>query len=265
MKIQIVSDIHLGLAPCALPNVGADLLILAGDIHRPVEALRWARELPIPIIYVPGNHEYYGSSLPATDRLLRELVQDSNVTLLDCAEKRIDDVRVLGATLWSDFLLYGDGPEREKAMDEAKRFSRDFSRITVDEEGLETLSPEHCATLFMQHANWLEARLAEPFAGETVVVTHFAPSAGSIAPRFVGSLLNACFVSNLDALVERSGAALWVHGHTHNSCDYHIKRTRVLANPRGYVKDGKAENSEFDPGLTVEVGCVRQDQVKLAI
>ena len=223
MKIQIVSDIHLGLAPCALPNVGADLLILAGDIHRPVEALRWARELPIPIIYVPGNHEYYGSSLPATDRLLRELVQDSNVTLLDCAEKRIGDLRVLGATLWTDFLLYGDGPEREKAMDEAKRFSRDFSRITVDEEGLETLSPEHCATLFMQHANWL------------------------------------------DALIESSGAALWVHGHTHNSCDYHIKRTRVLANPRGYVKDGKAENSEFDPGLTVEVGCVRQDQVKLAI
>ena len=223
MKIQIVSDIHLGLAPCALPNVGADLLILAGDIHRPVEALRWARELPIPIIYVPGNHEYYGSSLPATDRLLRELVQDSNVTLLDCAEKRIGDLRVLGATLWTDFLLYGEGPEREKAMDEAKRFSRDFSRITVDEEGLETLSPEHCATLFMQHANWL------------------------------------------DALDESSGAALWVHGHTHNSCDYHIKRTRVLANPRGYVKDGKAENSEFDPGLTVEVGCVRQDQVKLAI
>jgi hypothetical protein len=165
MKIQIVSDIHLGLAPCALPNVGADLLILAGDIHRPVEALRWARELPIPIIYVPGNHEYYGSSLPATDRLLRELVQDSNVTLLDCAEKRIGDLRVLGATLWTDFLLYGEGPEREKAMDEAKRFSRDFSRITVDEEGLETLSPEHCATLFMQHANWLDARLAEPFDG----------------------------------------------------------------------------------------------------
>lgn len=157
MKIQIVSDIHLGLAPCILPNVGADLLILAGDIHRPVEALRWARELPIPIIYVPGNHEYYGSSLPATHRLLREVVQDSNVTLLDCAEKRIGDVRVLGATLWTDLLLFGDGPEREKAMDEAKRFSRDFSRITVDEEGLETLSPVRCATFFMQHTNWLEA------------------------------------------------------------------------------------------------------------
>jgi predicted phosphodiesterase len=264
MKIQIVSDIHLGLAPCVIPNVGADLLILAGDIHRPVEALCWAKELPIPIVYVPGNHEYYGSSLLATDRLLRELAQDSNVTMLDCTEKRIGNVRVLGATLWTDFLLYGDGPEREKAMGEATRFSRDFSRITVDEEGLETLSPGHCATLFMRHASWLEARLAEPFDGATVVVTHFAPSASSIAQRFAGSLLNTCFVSNLDALVEKSGAALWVHGHTHDSFDYHIRGTRVLANPRGYVKNGKAENSAFDPGLTVEVGCVRQDLANLS-
>lgn len=255
MKIQIVSDIHLGLAPCAIPNVGADLLVLAGDIHRPVEALHWAKDLAIPIVYVPGNHEYYGSSLPATDRLLRELTQGSNVTLLDCAEKRIGGVRVLGATLWTDFRLYGDDPECEKAMDEARRFSRDFTRITVDEGGLETLSPMHCATLFMCHASWLETRLAEPFDGATVVVTHFAPSAGSVAPRFAGSPLNACFVSNLDALVAKSGAALWVHGHTHDSFDYHIKGTRVLANPRGYVQNGKAENSAFDPGLTVEVGC----------
>ena len=59
MKIQIVSDLHLGLAPCVIPDVGADLLILAGDIHRPVEAMNWAKSLPMPIIYVPGNHEYY--------------------------------------------------------------------------------------------------------------------------------------------------------------------------------------------------------------
>ncbi|MCW5594994.1 MAG: metallophosphoesterase [Rhodocyclaceae bacterium] len=258
MKIQIVSDIHLSLAPCVIPDVGADLLILAGDIHRPVEALRWAKELPIPIVYVPGNHEYYNSSLSATDRLLGELAQDSNVTMLDCAEKCIGNVRVLGAALWTDFLLYGDGPEREKAMEEARRFSRDFSRITVDDEGLELLTPIHCATLFKRHASWLEARLAEPFDGATVVVTHFAPSAGSVAPRYAGSPLNACFVSNLDALVEKSGAALWVHGHTHDSFDYHIKGTRVLANPRGYVKNGKAENPAFDPGLTIDVGCVRQ-------
>ena len=87
-----------------------------------------------------------------------------------------------------------------------------------------------------------------------MVVTHFAPSAGSIAPRFAGSPLNACFVSDLESLVERSGAALWIHGHTHDSFDYPLGKTRVLANPRGYVREGVAENAAFDPGLTLRVG-----------
>lgn len=255
MKIQIVSDLHLSLAPCAIPDVGADLLILAGDIHRPAQAMAWAINLPMPIVYVPGNHEYYGSSLPATDRLLSELSQGTNVTLLNCAEQRFGQVRVLGATLWTDFLLNGDGLIWQKTMDEAQQFSRDFTRITVDEETLEVFSPRHCAALFQRHAHWLEDRLAEPFSGTTVVVTHFSPALGSVAPRFAGSSLNACFVSDLQALVEKSDAALWVHGHTHDSFDYRVGNTRVVANPRGYVKNGQAENVAFDPGFTVEVNA----------
>lgn len=254
MKLQIVSDIHLGLAPCTIPDVGADLLILAGDIHRPAEALVWARDLDVPAVYVPGNHEYYGSSLTATGRQLRELSKGSKVTVLDCGATRIGNVRVLGATLWTDFGIFGDGPIREHAMEEGRRFSHDFSRITVDEDGAELFSPVHCAEIFTRHRCWLEAQLAIPFDGETVVVTHFAPSLKSIASRFAGSLLNACFVSDLGNLVEESGAALWVHGHTHDSFDYYLGKTRVVANPRGYVRDGKAENPAFDSGLTVCVG-----------
>ena len=254
MKIQIVSDLHLSLAPCDLPQVGADLVILAGDIHRPAEAMCWATALPTPVVYVPGNHEYYGSSLPATDRLLTQLSHGSNVTVLNTRELRLGGVRVLGAALWTDFALDGDGPVRDHAMAEATRFSRDFARITTDEAGLQPFTPTHCAELFQRHVDWLAARLAEPFAGATVVVTHFAPSARSVAPRFVGSPLNACFVSKLDDLVARSGAALWVHGHVHDSCDYRIGPTRVLANPRGYVKQGQIENAAFDPGLVVAVG-----------
>ena len=119
MKLQIVSDLHLGLAPCELPDTGADLIILAGDIHRPAQALQWARALGRPAIYVAGNHEYYGSSIAATDRLLRESSRDSLVTVLDCGEKRIGTVRILGATLWSDFRIVGDGPAREQAMEQA--------------------------------------------------------------------------------------------------------------------------------------------------
>lgn len=253
MKLQIVSDLHLGLAPCELPDTGADLLVLAGDVHRPREALEWAKAQARPTIYVAGNHEYYGSSLSATNRLLHELARDSNVTVLDCAETRIDGVRFLGASLWTDFRLVGDGSAREQAMDEAARFSRDFSRIVWDEDRNEVFTPRHCAMLFERHVRWLEARLAEPFAGQTVIVTHFAPSPRSIAPRFAGSPLNACFVSDLDELVTGSGAALWIHGHTHDSFDYRLGNTRVLANPRGYVQAGKVENASFDPGLTVQL------------
>lgn len=254
MKLQIVSDLHLSLAPCELPDTGADLLILAGDLHRPREGLRWAKALARPAVFVAGNHEYYGSSIPKVIRVLRESSRDSMVSVLDCDELRVGELRILGATLWSDFRIVGEGAARERAMDTAVRFSHDFSRIAIDETGGQRFTPLHCAALFERHAGWLAARLAEPFEGVTVVVTHFAPSPRSIAPRFAGSPLNACFVSDLEALVAGSGAALWVHGHTHDSFDYRIGATRVLANPRGYVQHGKAENPAFDPGLTVVVG-----------
>ncbi|TVO51611.1 metallophosphoesterase family protein [Denitromonas halophila] len=251
MKLHIVSDLHLGRGPCTLPDVGADLLILAGDIHRPAEAIAWARNASPPVLYVPGNHERYGFSLAETRRQLDALSHGSQITVLDCDETCINGVRFLGATLWSDFHIAGPGEAREQAMAEAVRFSHDFSRIRIDDTGDAPLTPAHCAALFEQHRRWLTERLAEPFDGHTVVITHFAPSPGSIAPRFADSPLNACFVSNLDPLVAASGATLWVHGHTHDSFDYRIGDTRVLCNPRGYLTGEIAENPAFDPGLCV--------------
>jgi hypothetical protein len=68
--------------------------------------------------------------------------------------------------------------------------------------------------------------------------------------------LAPAFCSDLSELVEGSGAALWVHGHTHASCDYVAGQTRVVCNPKGYgpVKTGgEYENPEFDAGLIVEI------------
>ena len=86
-----------------------------------------------------------------------------------------------------------------------------------------------------------------------MVITHHAPSRKSIHPRFADSLMNACFVSDAERLIDGSRAHLWIHGHTHDSFDYFVNGTRVLCNPRGYVVDDKAENPAFDPGLVVEV------------
>ena len=179
---------------------------------------------------------------------LRRLCVGTSIRVLDAEATVIDGVRFLGATLWSDFRIVGE--QREAAMAEARRFMYDFSRIRLGEA---TFTPEDSADVFALHAGWLERALAEPHAGPTVVITHHAPSAKSIHPRFAGSLLNGCFVSDAERLAGGERARLWIHGHTHDSFDYTLNGTRVVCNPRGYAKDGVNENALFDPRFTVEI------------
>ena len=130
---------------------------------------------------------------------------------------------------------------------------RPCDALRLDDASGATFTPEECVRRFDAHAAWLDARLAAPHAGPTVVITHHAPSPRSIHPRFAGSPLNGCFVSDASRLLD-GRATLWIHGHTHDSFDYVTGDTRVVCNPRGYVIDGVAENPRFDPGLVIEVG-----------
>lgn len=253
MKLHILSDLHLSQQGLPHPQTGADVVVLAGDIARPEAAMAWAAGFDKPVLYVPGNHEFYGGSLPGTLRVLRQHAA-SHVTVLDCGETVLGGVRFLGATLWTDFQLDADPAQRAAAMAEAQEMIRDFSRIRIgDAADAPMLSPTTSSALFAQQSVWLQSKLAEPFAGKTVVITHHAPTRRSIHPRFAGSLLNTCFVSDAEALVAGSGAVLWIHGHTHDSFDYHAGRTRVVCNPRGYARDGVNENALFDPGFVIDL------------
>jgi hypothetical protein len=201
---------------------------------------------------VAGNHEFYGSSIDGTVAELRRLCEGTHVHLLDRDELVIGGVRFLGTTLWTDFELFGIGERKSAATAEARRLLRDFSRIALSESAHAVFRPEDAATLFERQAGWLETRLAEAHDGPTVVITHHAPSPKSIHCRFAGSLLNACFASDLERLAGADRAQLWIHGHTHDSFDYDLKGTRVVCNPRGYAKGGVNENARFDPTLTIE-------------
>ncbi|BBI60017.1 hypothetical protein HSBAA_13230 [Vreelandella sulfidaeris] len=69
----------------------ADVVILAGDIHRKSEGLAWARHRfpDTQLIYVPGNHEFYNTCMPLlrdelaleAERLGIELLDNRAVTL----------------------------------------------------------------------------------------------------------------------------------------------------------------------------------------
>lgn len=253
MKLNILSDLHLDFGALEIPRNGADAVILAGDIARPKKAVSWALGIAKPVLYVLGNHEFYGDNIANTADELKQLCAGTNVHVLDGDAVIIEGVRFLGTTLWTDFMLCGGGEEQAAAMREALRFMRDFSRIRAGKARKALFTPVHSATLFNSQAKWLETKLAEPHAGPTVVITHHAPSRKSIHPKFSGSLLNACFVSDAEHLIDGRRACLWIHGHTHDSFDYIVNGTRVVCNPRGYAKDGMSENPLFDANFLVEI------------
>ena len=254
MKFHVLSDLHLSVHDMPPPQTDADVVILAGDIARPVEAIPWILALDKPVVYVPGNHEFYGSSLQATVQELQRLVAGTNIHVLDNQVLEWHGVRFVGSTLWTDFLAAGTGAEQTSAIAQSLAFNRDFSRIYNDEPPDRRLfTPQDSAALFARNASWLDSVLRQPFGGSTVVVTHHAPSLRSVPARFAGSALNVNFVSDAEHLVGHERACLWVHGHLHDSSNYEINGTRVLCNPRGYAKDGLNENQSFDPLLTVEI------------
>lgn len=254
MRLNVLSDLHLSRGALPPPAADADVVVLAGDIARPAQALAWCGALGKPVLYVPGNHEFYGGSLSGVPRELRQLAQGTPVHVLDNTELHLGGVRFLGSTLWSDFLLFGDGPARDAAVAQALAHMHDFRRIFLDDERQVLFTPLDAAALFQRNAAWLAHRLAEPFDGPTVVITHHAPSARCVEPRFEQSPLSACFASHADHLLDGGRAALWIHGHMHHSVDCTVGGTRLLCNPRGYATDGVNENPAFDPDLTVEIG-----------
>ncbi len=253
MRLNVLSDLHLGFDAMDWPVNDADVVVLAGDIARPREAIAWARTFDKPVLYVPGNHEFYGSSIDGALEELQHLCMGTQVQVLDNREMVLGGVRFLGATLWTDFELFDDPQQRAAAKSEARRLMRDFSRIRARESSPEIFTPEDSVRLFRQHSAWLERRLAECHAGPTVVITHHAPSRHSIHPRFADSLLNACFVSDAAHLLRADRVSLWIHGHTHDSFDHQVNGTRVVCNPRGYARAGVNENPAFDANFIVEV------------
>ncbi|MEO7051303.1 MAG: metallophosphoesterase [Rhodanobacter sp.] len=250
MRLHILSDLHLGVRDMPPPEVAADVTILAGDIRRPASAaMAWAKTLGRPVLYVPGNHEFYRGRVPEVRRTLDHSAREHGIQLLDQGTRVIRGVRFVGATLWTDFALFG-AKMKGPAMAAAAKFMRDF-KVIQNADG-SVFTPADSCTLFAEQSAWLDSVLKDPFDGPTVVITHHAPTPRSVHPRFADSLVSAAFASDCTALMGQ--AVLWVHGHTHDSFDYTVAGTRVLCNPRGYCPEGVVENPHFDPSLCVDVG-----------
>jgi predicted phosphodiesterase len=253
MRIALLSDVHLSVNAIPFPQVEADIVVLAGDIARPAAAIEWARSCPAPIVYVAGNHEFYGSDLVSTYEHLNRLTQGTRIHVLERSEYVHEGVRFLGCTLWSDYRLFDKPEDRALGIDMATNLIRDFSHIKVSPDFPDLFTPAISQLVFWQTVAWLEECFSRDSHLPTVVVSHFAPTRSSISPAFANSPINSSFVSDLEARIKVWQPALWLHGHTHGSFDYRVGNTRVICNARGYAKGGINENPDFDDACVIEL------------
>lgn len=183
---------------------------------------------------------------------IKEAVVGTNVYILDDDEVVIQGVRFLGGTLWSDFKLFGEA-NAEFARLDAQAAMNDYRLIRYGSD-YRSLQPLDTQKMFTDTVSFLKKKLAEPFSGKTVVVTHHAPSLQSVHPIYKHDRLTPAFASDLESLMG-TPITLWVHGHVHNSNDYVVNGTRVISNPRGYHPEGNSipENPDFKADLVIEI------------
>lgn len=254
MKLQVISDLHLRPQyGFTIPETDADLIVLAGDIGRGLAGVEWAMEeagrLDKPAVYVFGNHEYYTHTFPDLIDDAKHLVAGSDVHILENDALTLGETRILGCTLWTDFLLFGEAQEKE-SMTAVEAVLYDYKAIRTANG--ELLQARQTQQWHRESRKWLEAQLAEPWHGSTVVVTHHVPCWEGSHPHF-DSLLTAGFTSDLKPMLKQNAIDLWVCGHSHANVDIQLGRTRLFSNQRGYPGE-VVPGPEFDPLKLVEVG-----------
>jgi predicted MPP superfamily phosphohydrolase len=239
MRVQLLSDLHFEFHRDdgrsfveSLDPAGVDVLVLAGDIAvgpgiGPALDLFCGHYSESTVVYVHGNHEFYGHARAEVVAVTRGAVaRNENLVWLDASAAEIAGWRFLGAPLW-----FARAPD----ADRLKPSMNDFSVI-----------PGFERWVYDENARALAFFESELRAGD-VVVTHHLPSQRSVARRFEGHPLNAFFVCDVEPLIRAREPALWFHGHSHASSLYSIGPTRVACNPFGYARHEL--NTDFSEGV----------------
>lgn len=264
MNIQLLSDLHLevnaGYVPQPAP--GADLLVLAGDIgsyqRRPdgssmAEAdwgLRRFADWPVPVLFVPGNHEYDARDVDEAHERLRATCDALGIRWLEREVWTWRGVRFLGTTLWTDYDATCTDPAHKVAhRHKAFRAANHYLRKMDSQRHGRLFDAAAMRALGLECQAWLSGQLKQPFDGSTVVITHFAPTLHSADPRYGLTPGTAGFCNGLDDWLPK--VDLWLHGHLHCPTDVQVGRCRIRANPLGYA--AKGEQKGFDPLATVAV------------
>ncbi len=273
MRAWIFSDLHVDATPWAPPSgLTCDLAICAGDVADGLtrRSIPWIAEHIVPraraVVYVPGNHDFWRTRYPDEIASARDDAIAAGIRMLDCGQTmKFEDIQIIGATLWTDYMITGHLAMARSIAGDRQAGMRDHRLIqTRDARGMPApFRPAAAEELHRQHRARIERALAESWSGTRIVVSHHAPHPRSLLHGEVREMVDAAYASDLSAILEGPHAPdLWVHGHIHRSADYTVGRTRVIANPRGHDTSHRTragewrvelENPAFDPAFTMEI------------
>jgi hypothetical protein len=266
VKLQVVSDMHFEIFPPQSDDLGrfyerltggvkksGSILCIAGDLGVLHNSRTWSDPLKVlasrfrAVVLVTGNHEFYGNCILGQEKKLASVFPlPANVHLLVNGTTVINDIRFIGGTLWTSFSNRGAA-----AMEYAAERINDF-RLIQNKQGYK-LTPDETVDMHQVCKKYIfrQIKAARAKNEKAVVITHHCISPRSIHPLYAGNPLNAAFFSDLEEEITANGPDLWIHGHTHRSCDYQIGATKVLCNPFGYLH--REENPDFNYRLIIKV------------
>lgn len=249
MKLHLMSDLHLdhdkksddAFLASLVPQPDVDALVLAGDwysVCRPdATATLFARllELYDQILVVPGNHEMWRSSPDEANKAIVDAIGSSTRihAFIEPGYKTIKGQEFFGGTLWYR------KPQRRQQQDFV-----DMDQINCPREW------------FFEQQRLFQVGLYEGFPEgktleDTIVISHHLPSPQSTPLKFKGTSSDHFFMCNMSGAIMDRKPKLWVHGHTHEPCDYVMGSTRVVCHPRGYPHEIRSR-SPYQP-LLIEV------------
>jgi hypothetical protein len=269
-RIQYASDLHLEFGDKtsfqSIIKPVASCLALAGDIGRPDQQsyrnfLEYCSKSWDHTFVVAGNHELYNGGYSEAGRVdsaedrLKSCAQIcsgfSNVHFLNRDRFELEDVSVLGATLWTNL-------DTEEKQSVAEIGMNDFKWIAVDQEFQEDsglhryLSPADVLSWHRCDREWLRQEIAvnASTGRPVVVITHHLPTFGLVASKYDASPINVAFASECQELLTHPVRG-WIAGHTHTSARLSIGRMQLGVNPRGYPDE--IEQSGFSSELIMDV------------
>ena len=253
-QFKLMSDLHLEFyrgdtkyMPEELPYDEETVLLLAGDIHVGTQAKPWLEtmcERYRTVVYILGNHEFYGRELNKIREEWAEIEMPDNFIFLDDDVAYIDDVRIIGGTMWT---TVKDPHARWKGQNAMN----DYRTIKINEHGqYRRLNVADTDRLNRKTEFFIKEELRKEWKGRTIVMTHHLPHPLCVAERFKDSMLTEFFLHDCDHIIKDYDIDIWCHGHTHDNVDVTVHGTRILCNPRGY--HGVEMNPDYIEDLTFD-------------